>query len=50
MAWRKRSEARYGRLAVPGADVLADIAAENGVSHIGTQIFGYSAAEFDGEI
>ncbi len=39
-----------GSFAVPGADVLADVAAKDLVSHALAQFFGNGAALFDGEI
>src|ERR1019366_9004178 len=39
-----------GRFAVPGADVLADVAADNGVAHLCAKFFRDRAAQLDSEI
>src|SRR5208282_4274213 len=44
----RRSRGRS--FAVPGADILADIAAENLMTHAGAQLLGNRSAFLDGEI
>ena len=41
---------RYWRLAVPWADILTDIAAEQVMAHSGPQALWNSASFFDGQI
>jgi hypothetical protein len=41
---------RNGRTPVPGADVLADVAAENMLSAAAALLFRYGPAQFDGEV
>ncbi len=40
----------FGGVVVPGADVLADVAAEDPVLHLGTQVGGDGLLELDGEV
>jgi hypothetical protein len=46
----KRGECGDGRFAIPGANVLANVAANYVIADPGTQIFGNRGTKFDGEI
>src|SRR5580658_6261476 len=50
LARLKCSDARHRRLAVPGAHILADVAADNSIAHWSAKLVGNRSAEFDGEI